>query len=104
MWSPSVTAREIRARPIDIDKEIRTAGLQGFFCGLAGGMPGNLVMSFSVTAHKLGGCNPQSAADPFLSIVEITEGCAMQTGTTVVLMVLGTQCKGLWKAVNTEQF
>lgn len=39
---------------IDVDKEIRGAGIQGVCCGLAGGMPGNIVMSFSITSHGLG--------------------------------------------------
>ena len=45
---------EVTNCPIDIDKEICSAGMQTFCCGLAGGMPGNIVMSFSVTAHSLG--------------------------------------------------
>ena len=45
---------EVTNCPIDIDKEICSAGMQTFCCGLAGGMPGNIVMSFSVTAHGLG--------------------------------------------------
>merc|ERR1719335_333491 len=28
--------------------------MQGVLCGMVGGMPGNLVMSFSVTSHTLG--------------------------------------------------
>lgn len=45
---------EVTNWPVDIDKEIRAAGMQTFCCGLTGGMPGNIVMSFSVTAHNLG--------------------------------------------------
>jgi len=45
---------EVTGTRLDFDREVRTAGLQGVACGLVGGMPGNLVMSFSVTAHALG--------------------------------------------------
>lgn len=40
---------------IDVDREICVAGIQSLLCGLAGGLPGNIVMSFSITAHRLGG-------------------------------------------------
>mmetsp|Transcript_97961 Transcript_97961/g.210098 ORF Transcript_97961/g.210098 Transcript_97961/m.210098 type:complete len:404 (+) Transcript_97961:373-1584(+) len=46
---------EVTHSHVDIDREVRVAGIQGVCCGLAGAIPGNLVMSFSVTAHKLGG-------------------------------------------------
>ncbi|CAK0794766.1 unnamed protein product [Prorocentrum cordatum] len=39
---------------VDINTEIRSAGVQSVCCGMLGSMPGNIVMSFSVTAHKMG--------------------------------------------------
>eukprot|EP00929_Paragymnodinium_shiwhaense_P085168 TRINITY_DN45611_c0_g1_i2.p1 TRINITY_DN45611_c0_g1~~TRINITY_DN45611_c0_g1_i2.p1 ORF type:complete len:662 (-),score=104.69 TRINITY_DN45611_c0_g1_i2:618-2603(-) len=45
---------EVTHWPVDIDRELRGQGLAGILCGLAGALPGNIVMSFSVTAHKLG--------------------------------------------------
>eukprot|EP00930_Biecheleria_cincta_P013287 TRINITY_DN11924_c0_g4_i3.p1 TRINITY_DN11924_c0_g4~~TRINITY_DN11924_c0_g4_i3.p1 ORF type:complete len:1002 (+),score=156.41 TRINITY_DN11924_c0_g4_i3:136-3141(+) len=45
---------EVTNWPVDIDKEIRAAGMQTLCCGLTGCFPGNIVMSFSVTAHNLG--------------------------------------------------
>jgi len=45
---------EVTHWKIDVDREVRSAGLQCVCCGLVGGLPGNVVMSFSVSAHKLG--------------------------------------------------
>jgi len=38
----------------DIDKELCTAGITNAVCGMVGGCPSGMVMSFSVAAHALG--------------------------------------------------
>ena len=39
---------------VDIDREIRSAGWQAMACGVVGGMPGNIVCSYSSTVNSYG--------------------------------------------------
>jgi SulP family sulfate permease len=40
--------------PVNIQRELKLAGIQNMVCGLTGGMPGGLIMSYSVTMNTMG--------------------------------------------------